>query len=766
MSISPVQFAKEFAKLKSDLAGQPAPDERLLLLIDFWPFLSQKAGQSSYRSYVEEYFTLLTPLAASSNLTDLTGDELKKMRPALNAMAEIGGDDIHDMRILVTQRMAAQDFHVGEVARGIETCSEHLKISDVDLPDEIVGGKNEYEAFIAAHEFLKDKNPELHQFIQPIAREWELFRDAYYHDRIACLFVDKNHRGASGRSRMRILEGSVEPSGKTAASDEVSFDNQVKTPDDPFVGVTYDALAAVRRHFHSLDDKARAKAFYHAHYAIRDSGQTFTGDSIGLAAALVAYTDLLRPEILRSERFLSVEVACTGSIDADGNITEVNPETLQSKIERAFFSPMKYVVMPKANLMQAQTYIDSLRERYPRRRLQVIGVDHLRDAIDNRNILRDEKVCIGEYMGRKTAKYTRSVKVQVPIMLVLAYLLVSVLYPKAWVGFDWNPEYVVRDDEINKITAFNADSIALWTKFYDCNLFLGTNEVAIGDLDGDGKNEVAFIPHALRASPCPDHGHLFVYDDDGDLLFKHDCAVYRQYRGDETGDAYYGGEVRFEEVGDSIVVLTRVTASNPSRSHIRLWTASGDSLGWYINPGTVLVNDKAFSHLDGVGFVFSVINNPVGCAGLLVLPEEDICGVAPPYDRLDKAGFDYIAGNQLHYIAFPPSDLNRVMVYPYNGPHQLIAKLDGTMEVQIREENNKKSGDPSVIFYTLDSNLRIIEAEPDDIFRRCRQLLVNDGELPEVDYRRYCEELCRAVMYWTDSGWVTEGELRDAEAGL
>ena len=153
------------------------------------------------------------------------------------------------------------------------------------------------------------------------------------------------------------MTGKVELFGKSARTDEITFENQIKTPDDPFVGVAYDALQAVRRTFKVAGLKLQGSSFYHAHFSIADSGQTFSGDSIGLAFALLTYTQLLRPEALRLDRFLSGEVAFTGGVDADGRLTAVNDETLGAKVERAFFSPLKYVILPEANADSRQASI-------------------------------------------------------------------------------------------------------------------------------------------------------------------------------------------------------------------------------------------------------------------------------------------------------------------------------------------------------------------------------------------------------------------------
>ena len=54
MSLSPVQFAKEFARLKSDLAGQSSDDLRLLLLLDFSDKLVPLKDKAEFTSYIDE----------------------------------------------------------------------------------------------------------------------------------------------------------------------------------------------------------------------------------------------------------------------------------------------------------------------------------------------------------------------------------------------------------------------------------------------------------------------------------------------------------------------------------------------------------------------------------------------------------------------------------------------------------------------------------------------------------------------------------------
>lgn len=89
MTTSPLQFAKDFGKLKSDLASRPAADLKLLLLVDLWPSLETHHDDKAYRSYFDEYIPLLLHLISEENLHDLTLEELKRLRDTLKFVKEI-----------------------------------------------------------------------------------------------------------------------------------------------------------------------------------------------------------------------------------------------------------------------------------------------------------------------------------------------------------------------------------------------------------------------------------------------------------------------------------------------------------------------------------------------------------------------------------------------------------------------------------------------------------------------------------------------------
>jgi len=136
---------------------------------------------------------------------------------------------------------------------------------------------------------------------------------------------------------------------------------------------------------------------------------------------------------------------------------------------------------------------------------------------------------------------------------------------------------------------------------------------------------------------------------------------------------------------------------------------------------------------------------------------------------------DEIPGNQVKYILFPPTDLNRHLNYKYNILGDITVRPDSVIIVGTIEDIelhysvfyylNFDLLHYSVIYY-LNLDFRVETAVLGDAFTAKRKNLVEQGKLPYISDSLYTSELMHSVAYWTDSGWITEGEIQKLEKSI
>ena len=757
MGLSPLQFAKAFERLKTDAATLPAIDLRLLALLDFWPQLEPFARDTAYQTYVDEYFPLVVHHVTDHALLDLSIEELTTVHERLAAMQDIAETDELRQQIelkqrLVLFRLASVLFYAGLIEDALPVCAELAGEKDTPPIDSAeLEDLDAFEALRGLTESYAAKQTALSRVLRDIFDRWEAERTCVAHDRINCLFVEKGSHGAASRGRMRQLHGSVEPATSGQETDNISFDNQVKSPDDPFIGAAYDSLKAVRTVLAGSGLTRRRETPYRAYFSIPDSKQTFTGDSIGLAVALVTFTQLLKPELRRQERFIASEVAVTGGLDESGNLNPVNERTLATKIERAFFSPVKYLVLPEGNLAEAKRCVDKLKRSFPRRRLHLLSAQRLSDVVENHNVIRSEKVCMGDFVVRTVVKYSRATKVQVPLLIVMLfalYALICDLFPKAWVGFDWNPEFVQVTEY--GIEVLNKDSLFLWSVKCECKEINKKLVWDAGDLNGDGKNEIAFAPSSI--GPCDKNAVLYVYDSEGELLFNR--SMVQRMPNDEVGDQFEPAHALFQTLNDRCVIITVASRSGPARGHVRIWSRTGDSLVTYVNkgfPGPCLLIDVDSNGEDEM--LFSGINNPMACVCLFALGDGPCSGESPP--REPGPGPEDV------YLLVPPTGVSRQLVEQYNCVLVVSEEAPGRLKVVVCENISQNSR--CHLSYYFDKRMRVTSVLAHDSYITQWESFVEQGLLPDESLDSVQERARDNVTYWTDSGWVTESDLRAIE---
>ncbi len=768
MESSILEFARDFETLKGRLKKQQSSGYRLLLLNQNWSMLRDRLNDPKYRTFVVEYATLLLDNLKAPHLTDLLLPELTNLMDVVSSLAAVAVNaervaELQSKTSLLAREAAVKSFYAGDIKNGLKLLAEAVDrpLPELkSLPDDSL--YSEIELLQLAQTELSESSEVLYKAVGEIVTEWETALLEISVNSAYCLFVELDSGSELSLGRLLKLYGSIKIRKENIKNDEVTFENQLVSFDDPFTGTIYNSLKAVRAVTDKSSPGNSGKSFYEGRYRVKNCyKELFAGDSIGLASGLIGYTQLLEPLLLRYERFITAEAAFTGGLDENGRLLPVNEKTLPQKIERAFFSHIKYLVMPETNLQTARECLAGLQRKYPRRKIHLIGAESLSDTIENHNVIRPEKVCLGQFVARRVYKYSRATKVQVPLLVLLLYLLVSLIFPRAWIGFDWNPEYVRITEK--GFEALNADSLFLWSVEFDCESIEPTSAWKIGDLDGDGKNEVAFSPTTSYAEPCSEIGIMSVYDNDGEHIFSRDCWIPNQYPGDFTDlQDRNVGHIAFVNYHDTTSILTTLNLCNPSRTHIRLWSSRGDTMGWYINAGATRAEQGIFTNAFDIGLIFLGINNRMGAATLFVLPRDSFYGVSPPYTETHYNLENVIPGNQIYYIIFPPSDVCLATGRSYNGAGLIHVISDGILRLDITEatEGNVLQ---SLIYHLNAKDFRVDNVSEEDGFVRLRTNLIKRGELSlKSDLRTYSSKMRDNVAYWIDSGWVTEGQLRDA----
>lgn len=786
---SPLGFTREYQAYRVATAAIPFPDSRLLAAVRFWSRFPDVLYSESYASF---WLEDLPPLLAvdARVFEDLHPDELTEIAQFIAPLdtvrftSKVASGSLWEMA-------ARKWLYIGELQRAMQCLSNaDVGIRNLKLALPIPHSEaHQLPALIVEHLGSDDVIYKLREWIERFDSDWRGVRESGHANLATCVLVERDAAGHAVRGRLRTLEAQVEQLPKNHDADEVIFGHQLHAADDPQVRGAYAALTAMRnvkfgmRHAESKGaesnalssemrnslDSARDKphpAFFRARFTFADSGrEPYGGDSLAFACLVASYGDWWSKELHRERRLISAGTALTGALNADSSAQSVSENSLSKKVERVFYSPLTSLVVPKSNRELAEAEVARLHAQHPARRLRIVTADHAADLTSDGNIMLPERVCLGEYTVRAAAKYSRSLKVQVPILILLLFIAGWLGIPTARAVLDRNPvtiEYTKRG-----FKAMNQYQHTVWQKDYVGASVANEPPYVVFDLDGDMQNEILYYVSLERESP--DNAKVDVFNSDGTLRFRLDPVIPAQYPGDyTTGEVYTAGMLYVIVVQSRPIIVTGANAQNPSRFHLRIWSAAGDSLGWYVNAGVSTVCPLAWDmDSDGVEeLIFGGYNIRMRSVSLFVLKASGSFGVSPPFwdEQYDLSRV--VHGNQLHYMLFPITDvtLGNRLYNNLGGIHDVSAngfRFD-VLEGGVRNEQGKEKF-WSVNYY-IDRTLRVSRVDVDDSFKARREALVQAGTLSAVRWPAYFQRLQDTVTYWTPSGWMTDAALRQIQA--
>lgn len=572
--------------------------------------------------------------------------------------------------------------------------------------------------------------------------------------RVPCLFVEYYpDLDLPPRGRILDLFVTASPISAKAEADDIVVRNPVAEPDDRFLAQARYSVAAARKYLtgrYGLSPKKQ----YRFDFAVDSTGARFTGDSLGAAFAIGAIAAVTRIEVFRERLSVAPDAAFSGAMTSEGRLNQIDAEALRLKIYRAFHSDLKLLVIPREHITDAWAYLSELENRFPGRKLELVGVDSLDAIASDPRLVPPQRSSTPAYFARRAWRAKRSAWVEYPAALVLAAILFYIIAPARWMPwFDDNPYYVRKMR--TGLAVLNKDSIEIWSKQFPVVLNDTTTEWAIADINLDGRNEVAFIPKTNE--PSEENADLFVYDNDGGLKFRRECAIFEEYPDDSSRELLYNvNSIDIRTISGRPIIKTCVYKSLHARAHIKFWDSTGTMLGWYINSGHAgMVGDNCIV-VDSSRLAILGYNNRLGATCLFIVAPDSVQGVSPPYSGID--GLELVKrGTQVSYIVFPRTDVSMAAGGSYNNGRGIIIEPFGRIKVHIDETDDLKSD----VYYYLNRDYRVVNVDLGDGFNTARSnLIMSDKVHNTLEPLEYGRQMRDAVMYWTDSGWVTEGQLR------
>jgi hypothetical protein len=290
------------------------------------------------------------------------------------------------------------------------------------------------------------------------------------------------------------------------------------------------------------------------------------------------------------------------------------------------------------------------------------------------------------------------------------------------------------------LSTFDASGHRLWshvfaspldTKAYEDFKVVGYETSRVVDIDGDGRNEVILLSNPGRTSS----EGLYVFDDDGSVLFTH--APRRTVHYDQEYSAPWPPERFFVSRGPrnatSIWLVSHHYQEFPCV--LEKLDPRGHLLGEYWSDG--YISALAFTSFAGKSAVLvGSVNNEWRGASLAVLDEAAPTGAAPAVNPKYSCR-DCPPGRPLKYIVFPrtalPEALGRLAKVS-----QINVERTGHFRVEVYQDAGpvfaEAGGSGPNTYYGFDADLRIVTAEYGSTYEAAHNLLRARGlNVPPFD---------------------------------
>ncbi len=511
-----------------------------------------------------------------------------------------------------------------------------------------------------------------------------------------------------------------------------------------------------------------SETYFHGIVKFDEVNAYHEGSSAGAAIAAILYCTLLKKVGARERFTLNKDTTLTGGIREDGEVLPVDAKALATKTEAVFFSDVRCFVVPNSQQALAQQIVDRLRERYPKRQLEILGIRFLHELFYDRRLSTEIRTGIVEDTLRKL--WARKLPIAAALVITCLVLIVArTTIPVA----DDNP--VGADFAGGKMLIKNDHGETLE------EVEVGTNvieQTAVGnaipdadkickffDVNADGQNDYIFL---RENEQHPDQPPALVCRDLWKKMGRWQLTFPEQHSFpnnpiDNTQlltikDFIVG---RFDPSGTPKVFAIANHAFFPGEL-FEVNALDGKILGTFLHTGHF--TSLGATELGG-GNVQDIIvagwNNSFSAVSLAVFDPRFISGCSPFSAAF--APSDAVPGSEMYYMLIPSSPVQQPLKRNeiYNGPtgfdlkdsNATIALSVTDLSVNMPDSKEILKGNVTLSF---DKTMKLTTVNTSPEWNLAAATLLREHKIADIPSPKYLNEFFkRELKYWNGYHWQT-----------
>lgn len=391
------------------------PRTHLIVINNFFKTLQEYRLNHLTNSFLKDFIAPLVKLFKNSNVEFLSPEELNFSRYLINRSIILTDNDIikNELKTILYQiniKLLLVYYYLGEAENGKIILEEiinnkFIAESGYNISDFSVKFKskisNEYNKLIDPSIFKRNI---IFDVLQKINYEIQRI-NSFTCDSVNVLMVESEKVEGKEWFFGSVMELSCEIENKINNNvTPVFIDNISDINDNNLNSAAYNIWNASKltlNKFKTILNKAKNII----HLRFQKLSGIYKGGSYGSGAAILISASVLKYLQSRYTVRLAYSAAFSGAIDQYGNLQKMPDSVLKYKIEAAFFSWIKNIIIPDGNYAIALDYVNILKNIYPGKIINVVSVKNISEVLNNNDIVLIKKDKLSEYLKKFVSRH-------------------------------------------------------------------------------------------------------------------------------------------------------------------------------------------------------------------------------------------------------------------------------------------------------------------------------------------------------------------------